>query len=95
MARKREPDDTPDVLLSSVDGRAWAAFCRLCVRSIGKGDVAVGDAYMRAYEHLRYSHGLQRVRIDRMTPGYVSMVQTALPLIVEHDLTLATDPLSR
>jgi hypothetical protein len=91
MARKHEPADTPDVLLTSEDGREWAVFCRLCVRTVGPPVVGGCVPYARAHEHLLTSHGLQRVRIDRMQPGYREMVQAALPLVVEHDLTLATD----
>lgn len=91
MGKRKEPADTPDVLLTSEDGRSWGVVCRLCVRTVGKSPTSRGGAYERAHEHLEHSHGMQRVRIDRMRPGYAEMVQAALPLVVEHDLTLATD----
>lgn len=91
MARKKPPADQPDAVVSSEDGRRWVVFCRLCVRTRGKDLTRKADARQYATEHLEHSHGLVRVWVTCERPGYRAMVDAALPLVIEHDLTLPTD----
>lgn len=91
MARVKPPEDQADAVLTSETGREWLVFCRLCPRTLGKGLTRQADARQYAIEHLEHSHGLFRVWVKRERVGYQAMVNEALPLVVAHDLTLATD----
>lgn len=79
----------------SETGRKWAVFCSLCPRTLGKDLSRRADARQYACEHLETAHGLSRVWVSQLRIGYVEMVQTALPLVVAHNLTLASDHRNR
>lgn len=91
MARKKAPDDQPDAVVYSDQGGTWGVLCTLCPRTLTREWSGSGAAREHATEHLRHTHGLDRVWIDQHRPGYRQAVQMALPLIVEHDLTLTSD----
>lgn len=95
MGRTKEPEDQPDAVLMTNDDNRWEVFCVLCPRTLHGSTPLRSEARWVASEHLEFSHGLKRVWIDSFRPGYRNIVQMALPLIVAHDLTLATDPLGR
>lgn len=91
MARRGKPEERPDALVYVNEGRRWAVFCTLCPRELRGTRATSWEAQSLATEHLRYSHGLLRVYVDRDTPEHRRAVQEALPLVVAHDRTLATD----
>lgn len=91
MARTQAPDDVPDAVVYSDDGVTWGVLCTLCPRTLDKAWSTAPAARATATAHLEHSHGLRRVWIEQHRPGYRQIVQQALPLIVEHDLTYASD----
>jgi hypothetical protein len=84
VSRSKAPTDQPDAVLSSVDGRRWVVFCRLCPRTLGRGTSDAFAARAFASEHLEHSHGLKRVWIEQHRPGYTEAVQEGLPLVLAH-----------
>lgn len=91
MTRAKAPDDQPDCMLMTDDGGKWEVFCTHCARTLTRTYASAPFARDRAVEHLVTSHDLRRVWIDQFRPGYRQVVAMALPLIVEHDLTLSSD----
>lgn len=73
------------------DSGLWETFCALCPRQLPGGRRTHHEAFGRAVEHLRYTHGMVRVFVARDTPAHREAVQEALPLVVAHDRTLPTD----
>lgn len=84
MSRSKPPDDQPDCVVASDDGRQWLVFCSLCPRTLGKGLTRRADAVAYAHEHLEHSHGLMRVWIEQHRPGFRAAVQDAIPGILAH-----------
>lgn len=94
MAR-RQPDDQPDAVVHSDDGSVWEYLCSVCMHASRVRMPTSRVAYFQALRHLNYSHGINRVWIEIQTVGYREAVNVALPLVVEHDLTLPADRYTR
>lgn len=94
MSRKKV-EDSPDAILSSENGSAWSITCALCVRTLPRKSAGRAEALWRAREHLATTHALQRIFVECERPGYQRAVSVALPLIVQHDLTLPADRYAR
>lgn len=91
MARKAVPADKPDAITyKDEDHLSWQVTCCLCPRTL-MGEWVRDAAYRKAVDHLKYTHGLDRIWIDVHPHGYKQMVQDALPLIVAHDMQVASE----
>jgi len=92
---RKRPVDQPDCVVSSETGAAWTVTCVLCPRTLGGPPLQRVDACWRAREHLKHTHGLDRIYVEVQTVGYRATVNVALPLVVAHDLTLPADRYTR
>lgn len=91
MTRKAQPADQPDLIHYREEGeRLWHVTCCLCPRTLN-GEWTQDAAYRKGVEHLRYTHGLYRIWIETYPHGYKKIVQDALPLIVAHDMQVASE----
>lgn len=90
MRRGKETDQA-DALVYTDEPSQWLVFCVLCPRELPRVHRTRGEALWAAHEHLRFTHGLRRVRVDQETPAHRQAVQDALPLVLAHDRTLPTD----
>lgn len=91
MARGKAPADRPDAIVYREEDGQWYATCLLCPRTLTQWSDDRRFTWYYVREHLKYSHGLDRIWVDEHTYGYKQMVQDALPLIVAHDLQVASE----
>lgn len=91
MTRKAQPADQPDAVLICENGGRWTITCLLCPRTLANPASDNRVALYRAKEHLQYSHALFRIWVEEHPHGYKKIVQDALPLIVAHDMQVASE----
>lgn len=86
MARRTSALEKPDAVVYLVNDGFWQYLCGECGR-VGNVDMPNEMvAYFKCKEHLKLSHGMDRVWIDTQREGYRELVQLALPGVVAHNL---------